>query len=115
LSTFGNIGIGTRIVIKVIDTPPPCAASPDWLVYLDPETNKAGLGIGGPEGHPGQTIFNGTFHIEESDHGYRFVFCVDGLQACSDVGLLDPRKGEDGRRLNLTRTEPFEFEFIETV
>nr|BBO25484.1 Kunitz-type protease inhibitor [Apios americana] len=108
----GIIFTGTQLEIEFAEKPR-CAESSKWSVFVDNEIQKACVGIGGPEGHPGQQTFSGTFHIEKHRLGYKLVFCMTGSPTCLDIGRFDANKGEGGRRLNLTEHEPFEVVFVD--
>ncbi|XP_027357309.1 kunitz-type trypsin inhibitor-like 2 protein [Abrus precatorius] len=108
----GIIFTGTPLDIEFTETPD-CAESPNWVAFVDNEIQKACLGIGGPEQHPGQQTIDGKFHIEKYRFGYKLVFCIRGSDTCFDIGTYDAHKGEGGRRLNLTEHAPFEVVFVE--
>ncbi|RDY09568.1 Kunitz-type trypsin inhibitor-like 2 protein, partial [Mucuna pruriens] len=108
----GIIFTGTTLEIEFAEKPW-CAESSKWVVFVDNEIQKACVGIGGPQGHPGQQTFGGTFHIQKYGFGYKLVFCITGSPTCLDIGKFDAQRGEGGRRLNLTEHEPFEVVFIE--
>ncbi|CAJ1973195.1 unnamed protein product [Sphenostylis stenocarpa] len=106
-----EIYIGSPLEIKFKDSPQ-CAKSPKWMVFVDKELNETFVGIGGAEGHPGQQIFDGTFHVEIYNFWYKLVFCQTNSTTCSDIGMFHPLKGEDGRRLYLTKNKPFNVMFL---
>ena len=106
----GEIFEGTPLEIEFTKKPN-CAESSKWMVFVDNEIQKACVGIGGPEDHPGQQTFPGTFSIQNYEFGYKLVFCVAGSPTCLDIGRYD--NGEGGRRLNLTEHEAFDLVFVE--
>ncbi|KAK7401225.1 hypothetical protein VNO78_12549 [Psophocarpus tetragonolobus] len=108
----GIIFTGTPLEIEFIGKPD-CAESSKWLVFVDNAIQKACVGIGGAEGHPGQQTFSGTFHIEKYKVGYKLVFCIAGSPTCLDIGRFDAKNDEGGRRLNLTEHEAFDIVFID--
>ncbi|XP_015966026.1 kunitz-type trypsin inhibitor-like 2 protein [Arachis duranensis] len=102
---------GTPLEIEFTKKPK-CADSSKWIIFVDNEIAKACVGIGGPEDHPGQQTFPGTFSIKKYKFGYKLVFCVAGSPTCLDIGRFD--NGEGGRRLNLTEGEAFDIVFVES-
>ncbi|XP_020207380.1 kunitz-type trypsin inhibitor-like 2 protein [Cajanus cajan] len=108
----GIIFTGTPLEIEFA-WKPGCAESSKWVVFVDNEIEKACVGIGGPEDHPGQQTRSGTFHIEKYNFGYKLVFCINGSSVCLDIGRFDANNGESGRRLNLTEHEAFDLVFVE--
>ncbi|XP_027357308.1 kunitz-type trypsin inhibitor-like 2 protein [Abrus precatorius] len=108
----GIIFTGTRLEIEFTKTPD-CAEFSKWVVFVDKEIQKAYVGIGGPEQHPGQQTIDGKFHIEKYGFGYKLVFCIRDSDTCFDIGTYDAHKGERGRRLNLTEHEPFQIVFVD--
>ncbi|CAJ1952471.1 unnamed protein product [Sphenostylis stenocarpa] len=108
----GIIFTGTPLEIEFVESPW-CAESSKWVVFVDETIQKGCVGIGGAEGHPGQQVYGGKFHIEKYKFGYKLVFCINGAQACLDIGRFDAKNGEDGRRLNLTEHEAFDIVFVE--
>ncbi|XP_061351738.1 kunitz-type trypsin inhibitor-like 2 protein [Gastrolobium bilobum] len=106
----GIIFTGTPLDIA-FEKKPNCAESSKWLVFVDNHIQKACVGIGGPEDHPGEQTLSGKFHIQKYKRGYKLVFCVSGSPTCLDIGRFD--NGEGGRRLNLTEHEPFEVVFVD--
>jgi len=101
---FGNITIGTELEIEFVDKPE-CEESSKWLVFLDEAINKLCVGIGGAQGHPTELTFDGKFHIEEYQYGYKLAFCVTAPPTCSPIGRFDAENHEDGRRLILTEDD----------
>ncbi|KAJ1417259.1 Proteinase inhibitor I3, Kunitz legume [Sesbania bispinosa] len=106
----GIIFTGTPLEIEFIKKPN-CAESSKWLVFVDNDIQKACVGIGGPEDHPGKQTLRGTFNIQKYRFGYKLGFCVTGSPTCLDIGRYD--NGEGGSRLNLTEHEPFEVVFVD--
>nr|P81726.1 RecName: Full=Subtilisin inhibitor CLSI-II; Contains: RecName: Full=Subtilisin inhibitor CLSI-III [Canavalia lineata] len=93
---------------------PECASSSKWSVFVDDEIEKACVGIGGHEDHPGEQVFSGTFTIQKSRtpyNSYKLVFCESDSSTCSDIGRYDNNEG--GRRLILTHHNPFQVVFMD--
>ena len=72
---------GTPLEIELTKRPD-CAASSKWMVFVDDEIQKAFVGIGSPQDHPGQQAFSGTFSIQKYKFEYNLVFSVAGSPAC---------------------------------
>ena len=72
---------GTPLEIELTKRPD-CAASSKWMVFVDDEIQKACVGIGSPQDHPGQQAFSGTFSIQKYKFEYNLVFSVAGSPAC---------------------------------
>ncbi|XP_014508975.1 kunitz-type trypsin inhibitor-like 2 protein [Vigna radiata var. radiata] len=102
---------GTEVDINFVQKPL-CAESSNWSVFVDESIQKACVGIGGAEGHPGQQTFSGKFHIQKYQIGYKLVFCIFDSPTCFDIGRFDAQNGEGGRRLNLTEHEAFDIVFV---
>ncbi|CAK8532487.1 unnamed protein product [Lathyrus sativus] len=113
IGTSYDILTGTPIEIEFTKKPD-CVESSKWLVFVDKAIQKSCVGIGGPENYPGMEILNGTFNIQKYGGGfvYKFVFCVDGSNTCSDIGWFN--NGEGGGRLILTNYQISAFVFFET-
>ncbi|XP_014506311.1 kunitz-type trypsin inhibitor-like 2 protein [Vigna radiata var. radiata] len=107
----GIIFTGTELDIEFVQKPW-CAKSSKWSVFVDESIQKACVGIGGAEGHPGQSTYGGKFHIEKYNFGYKLVFCITGSQTCLDIGRFDAKNGEEGRRLITTEHEAFDIVFV---
>ncbi|XP_014507235.1 kunitz-type trypsin inhibitor-like 2 protein [Vigna radiata var. radiata] len=107
----GIIFTGTELEIEFVEKPW-CAKSSKWSLFIDVSIGKACLGIGGAEGHPGQSTYDGKFHIKKYIFGYKLVFCLDATKACLDIGRFDAKNGEEGRRLNTTQDEAFDIVFV---
>lgn len=108
--------IGTPLDIEFNIDGPPCARSTKWWIFVDMKIEKAYVGIGGQEVHPGERMVSGTFNIQKHISGYKLMFCVDDSPTCLDIGIYDMKKemiNENGRRLKLTHQEPFEVVFVE--
>ena len=108
----GEIFTDTPLEIVFAEMPN-CAESSKWGVFVDNDLQKAYVGIGGPEDHPGQEPLNGTFIIQNRGYRpYNLAFCVKGLPTCFVIGRFDdPAHAERGRRLVLTDNEPFDVVF----
>ena len=113
-ASTSEIFTGTPLEIEFAKKPK-CAESSKWGVFFDNDLQKAYVGIGGPEDHPGQEPLNGTFIIQNRGYRpYNLAFCVKGLPTCFVIGRFDdPAHAERGRRLVLTDNEPFDVVFIE--
>ncbi|KAK8470383.1 hypothetical protein PHAVU_004G129800 [Phaseolus vulgaris] len=109
----GIIFTGTELEIEFVEKPE-CSESSKWLVFMDEAIQKACVGVGGAEGHPGQQTYAGKFHIEKyHPFAYKFVFCITGTPTCLDIGRFYAHNGEEGKRLSLTEHEAFDLRFME--
>ncbi|XLU58939.1 hypothetical protein S245_053587, partial [Arachis hypogaea] len=93
---------------------PKCVESSKWILFFDNEIEKACMGIGDPDDHNPDDphIFLGTFTIKRAKFGYKLAFCYYESN-CMDIGRFN-KNGEGGRRLYLTKGEPFDVVFIES-
>ncbi|ESW24426.1 hypothetical protein PHAVU_004G129900 [Phaseolus vulgaris] len=109
----GIIFTGTELEIEFVEKPE-CSESSKWLVFLDEAIQKACVGVGGAEGHPGQQTYAGKFHIQKYyQFSYKLVFCITGTPTCLDIGRFNAHNGEEGKRLSLTEHEGFNLGFVE--
>ncbi|XP_016200435.1 subtilisin inhibitor CLSI-II-like [Arachis ipaensis] len=117
---FTIVGISTLQIyentsLKIEFTKKPkCVESSKWILFFDNEIEKACMGIGDPDDHNPDDphIFLGTFTIKRAKFGYKLAFCYYESN-CMDIGRFN-KNGEGGRRLYLTKGEPFDVVFIES-
>ena len=69
-----------------------CVESPKWVVVVDSDMQQTYVGIGGPEDHPGQQTYSGTFKIlTSSNDKYGLAFCKpiidDEPSVCWNISL----------------------------
>lgn len=107
----------TQLDIAFEEKAPECAESSKWVVVIGNFSSDGyvgSIGIGGLKNHQGKQIRNGSFSIEKSGLGYKFVFCPKynppQPAVCLDVGRFDQ---ENGRLLIVSTRTPFEVVFVD--
>ena len=109
-----DIGIYTDTPLK-IEFNRSCDDSPKWVVFVDTALQVTYVGMVGPEDHPGQQAYSGTFKIlkSPSNNRYNLAFClpiiVDGSPVCWNIKLY--HFSILVKFLVLTNNEP-DFEFV---